>query len=201
MMNSVPRKKGKPPKIDSIPNLKAEVVGKEAVYYLNMEKYPVTAVNGQTISPFRKNSKAVDASFETNGPIAKISFSVPLGRHKKFNRAMYKIAFSSLAFFCGVDEALDSKYDHIRDYVLHGGKCSPVLFLRQEKEEYRHEVLLPCKSEHSDFHFVYMVIAGIGFIVDLSPDQAGLVQLKAMLEQNSEYEGWWGLIPPQKTVK
>jgi len=196
-MNGVPRKRGRTPRIDSIPNLRAETTGKEAVYYLNMENHPVTAVTGEIILPFKRNSKAVDASFEIDGEMGKVSFSIPVGQHKKFNRALHKIAFSSMAFFLGADEALDSKYDHIRNYVLHGGTCRPVLCLIQGKEEYRHEVFPPYKSIQGEFYFVHMIIAGIGFVVDLCPGLESFVRMKALLEQDRDFDGWWSRIPPE----
>lgn len=86
--NEIPRKKGKPPKVDSFPGLRAELVNGEKTFYLNMEKYPVNPHEGLTVPPRKANERHLEANIEKIGEMAKINFSFQVGKHKKFNRAL-----------------------------------------------------------------------------------------------------------------
>ena len=46
------------------------------------------------------------------------SFSIEFGKNNKVVRALYKIGFSTLAYYLGRNKVLKEKYDVIRKYVL-----------------------------------------------------------------------------------
>jgi len=198
--NGIPRKRGKTPKIDSFPGLRAEVIDGEKTFYLNMEKYPVAPHAGLKVPPRNANVMALDGSMQQIGDTAKIEFSFQIGKHKKFNRALHKVAFTSTAYFLGVSAIEGQEYDHIREYVLHGGKSRPVIMLRPEQHEYHHEIFPPLKSEVTGLYIVRMVLCGLTFIVDLSPNLAALFELESSLKRDSQYNGWWSMIPPNRAT-
>lgn len=198
--NGIPRKKGKPPKIDSFPGLRGEMVNGEKTFYLNMEKYAVVPHIGLQVPPRNANVRALEGSIEQIGDMAKIEFSFQIGKHKKFNRALHKVAFTSAAYFLGVPPVSGNEYDHIRQYVLHGGEPRPVIMLRPEQHKYRHEVFAPLESETTGYYLVRMVLCGLTFLVDLSPDMEALFEVKSTLEHDQQYKGWWSMIPPNRAT-
>jgi len=192
------RKKGKPPKVDSFPGFRAEVVDGEPTYYLNMEKYEVVTDSGVMVPPRKSNERGLNGSIQKIGDMAKLTFSFKLGKHKKFNRALHKVAFASAAFFVGAQQVIGPEYDHIREYVCHGGEPRPVIILRHDKYEFRNEVFSPYVSDLTGFYLVTFILCGLEIIVDLSTDLKGLNDVTNKLQKNHEYDGWWSIMPPMK---
>lgn len=199
--NDIPRKKGKAPKIDSFPGLRAEMANGEKSFYLNLEKHPVSPRDGFTVPPRNANDRALEGSIQQVGDMAKVEFSFQIGKHKKFNRALYKVAFTSIAYFLGTSSIEGKEYDHIREYVLHGGAPRPVIMFRPDQHKYRHEVLPPLKSEVTGFYLVRMMLCGLTFIIDLAPNLDAISELKSTLERDQQYNGWWSMVPPIRASK
>jgi len=192
----VPRKRGRSPKIDSFPGLRAEVIDGEPTFFLNMEKHQIVTHTGLTVPPRKSNERSLDASFQKIGDLAKIDVSFHVGKHKKFNRALHKIAFTSVVFFLGAQKVVGTEYDHIREYVCHGGKVRPVIALFRDQHKYEHEISPPYVSDETGYYVMRMLIGGIEFIVDLSPNMEALNSLHFALQNDGQFDGWWSIIPP-----
>src|SRR3546814_19430255 len=81
-----------------------------------MERYPVTAHDGSTLSAFGKSTRNIRASSSINGATATITFEAEIGRNPNFSRGITKIALSALAYFHGVSNVLSDDFDPVRKY-------------------------------------------------------------------------------------
>ena len=92
----IPRKKGKPAGITGRGNAYGFKSSNRPEILFNMDSTPIVASDGSRVAPYRGSSRNIKASFKAGKPYARISFQVPFGHTKKFQRGIYKIALSAL---------------------------------------------------------------------------------------------------------
>lgn len=127
----VPRKKGKPAGITNRGNVYGSRGRNGPEIFFNMDPANTVANDGAHVAAYRGSERNVKATFEREEPYARISFGVTLGKSKKFQRGIYKIALSALAYFVGPNELFKAKYDHLRQYVRKGSGTRHFMLLAE----------------------------------------------------------------------
>ena len=87
---NIPRKGGRPPAILSRGNVVATKGPAGSEMSFNMERYPVRAHDGSVLGARGKSRRNVNATFERDGPFARISFEIEFGQGPKFVRGLTK---------------------------------------------------------------------------------------------------------------
>jgi HNH endonuclease len=188
-MSGVPRKKGRSPEIRNRGNVIATKGAAGTEISFNMNPYPVTGHDGTKLGGFRKSERNIQASFATNGPYAKISFSRSLGKNPKFVRGITKIALSSLAYFLGENVANLADFDPVRAFVRKGIGHRPVLIRPSGTAAYSNQVWPPFQSKAGEYAVTFR-LAVMEFGVDLSPEFTAFDRFKAMAQQIHGDSGW-----------
>jgi hypothetical protein len=192
-MNGVPRKKGRPSEIRSRGNL----IGTQGLngneISINMEHFPVVAHDGTKLGGFGKSDRNIQASFESEGDVVKISFSTSIGSKPKFLRGIVKIAFSSLAYFRGGELALSEDFDSVREFVREGKGSRPVLIKPISKGDYLNQSWPPFKSETDEYAVTFRLTC-LEFCVDLSPNVTIFPMIKEKAFEMYGESGW-GYLP------
>lgn len=182
-MVGVPRKKNKPPSINSFGNLKGHVKNSEKAFFINMDKQnPFIFPGGEKVAPFRGRQRDINASIETVNNKASVSFDFEIGKSRKFNRGIVKIAFSILAKAFGSKECSKDKYDQIRQFVENGKDEVPILLMKSKTEEYMTQSWNPYKSESGDY-VVCFRISQIDFMVDFALGFSGFIAVRKKMKE------------------
>jgi hypothetical protein len=189
----VPRKRNRPPRIDSRGNMVGYQTNDGPVFAINMERHPVTTPEGVRVAAFGKSSRNIRANIEKAGDKAQISYEVSIGLSPLFARSLHKIALSSTVYFLGREIALDPSLDYVRNYVRNGVGERRIIALTTNDPEYRNMVWAPYR--HNNDLTVTLRLAMLEFVVDLSPDQSVLPMLTEKLQQTHGEKGW-SLLPP-----
>jgi hypothetical protein len=169
-MVGVTRKKGRPPEIRRRGNVIGTTGPNGKELSINMEHYAVEAHDGSRLGALGKSSRNIHASFERDGQLAKMSFSVPIGQSAKFVRGIVKIAFSSLAYFLGADMALAEDFDPVRLFVKKGGGERAIILMPSSDGGYSNRAWPPYQTETGEYAVTFR-LATVEFYVDLSPSQ------------------------------
>jgi hypothetical protein len=188
-MAGVPRKKGRPPEIRNRGNVIATTKPSGNEMSINMERHSVEAHDGSTLGAFGKSDRNINASFERQGHLASTSFSVPIGRNPKFVRGIVKIAFSSVAYFLGVETALGKDFDSVRLFVRDGKGERFVLLKSSSDTAYRNRIWPPYQSEGGEYAVTFR-LAAVEFCVDLSPKLTLFPLLKKQATDRFGKSGW-----------
>jgi hypothetical protein len=170
-MADVRRKKGKSPAIFNRGNLVGKYTEKGKTIFINMENCPVKSLDGSSIGGYGKSKRNIKAKLKIEKPFAEISFDVTFGANQKFVRGIYKVAFSSFAYFLGREIALREEYDPIREYVMHGKGKRKILILKCSDESYRNQVWAPYSAEN-EAYVIVLRLAFVEIVVDLTPNQS-----------------------------
>ena len=189
----VPRKRNRPPRIDSRGNMVGYQTTDGPVFVINMECHPVTTPEGVRVAAFGKSSRNIRANIEKAGDKVQISYETPIGSSPLFSRGIHKIALNATAHFLGHDAALDPQLDPVREFVRHGTDNRHILALVTHDSEYRNTAWAPYR--HKDGLSVAVRLAMVEFVVDLSPAQSALPLLIAELERTQGKNGF-SLLPP-----
>lgn len=189
-MAGIPRKKGRPAGISS----RGNVYGFKGVngpeMFFNMNSMPTVASDGAHVGAYRGSERNIKASYKEDGPYARISFKATFGQNKKFQRGIYKIALSALAYFIGASELYKSKYDHLRQYVRKGGGTRHfILVAEADPKSYSHKFTPPFVSATGDYAIEFR-LACIRFIVDLSESESYLSQIAEVAKRDVGESGW-----------
>lgn len=145
-MNSIPRKRGRPPEIRSRGNVIGTHDKSGPALFFNMESHPVQTHLGERLGAYRGSERNMRASLERTGNIAKISFETEFGRNPKFARGLLKIAFSSLAWHLGAQALANESFNPIRRFVTKGYGFRPVILCIDSDNGYRNQVWRPYVS-------------------------------------------------------
>lgn len=188
-MNNVPRKKGRPPKVQNRGNMIATKSPGGNEISINMESYPVTAHDGSRLGPFRNSTRNIQASLKSDGPVVNTSYSTSIGQNPKFVRGIVKIALSSLAYFLGGETALSDEFDPARTFVRTGKGNRPILLMESTSTNYRNYASPPFQSETGEY-VVGFRLAVIDFIIDLSPNIAHFPVIKSKMVELYGDAGW-----------
>lgn len=189
----VRRKRNRPPEIKSRGNLVGEYGPEGKFLVLNMESYPVKGPKGSLIAPYRGGDRNVKGTIQRVGDVYKLSFSVPIGKNKKFRRGIVKIGFSSFAYFLGLQLALSRDFDPIRQFVKTGKGERPILLMPSGDTNYLNRVWPPYQNDMGQYAITFR-IAFVEFLVDLSPQASLFPELKAKAEHMYGKDGW-GYLP------
>ena len=190
----IPRKKGRPPGITSRGNVYGFKGANGPEIFFNMAPMPIAATDGSRVAAYRGSERNIKASFEREGPYARISFRVTFGQAKKFQRGIYKIALSALAYFIGVNELYKPKYDRLRQYVRKGSGTRHFMVLAEaDPDNYFHKFVHPFVSPTGDYALEFR-LACVRFIVDLSESESHLSRI-AETAQREVGESGWTIVP------
>ena len=187
--SDVPRKRGRLPEIRSRGNVVGTSGPGGKTFTFNMERFPVKAHDGTSLGAFGKSERNIQAAFERDGDLDKVSFSVPIGQGRKFIRGIVKIAFSSFAYFLGADNALAEDFDPIRRFVRRGKGSRSILLIPSQDTSYRNEAKPPFQSENGTYAVTFR-LAAVEFCVDLSPDMTLFPMFKKKAVELYGNSGW-----------
>ncbi len=185
----IPRKKGKPGKIASRGNVYGFRSANGPEIFFNMDPIPTVASDGTHVAGYRGFERDVKATFEKEGPYARISFQVTFGKTKKFQRGIFKIALSSLAHFVGPSELYKPKYDRLRQYVCKGSGTRHFMLLAEDDSNYYHKFVPPFVTPDGDYVLEFR-LACVRFIVDLSESESHLPRIIEEAKRLVGENGW-----------
>lgn len=188
-MAGIPRKRGRPPVIQSRGNVIGTSGPSGAEISINMERYPVKAHDGATLGAFGKSDRNIQASFEHDGQFAKTSFSVSIGQNPKFVRGIVKIAFSSLVYFLGGETAHSEVFDPVREFVREGTGDRRILITLSTAGGYCNQAWPPYRSETGEYAVTFRLTA-VEFLVDLSPKSTLFPMLRDKANELYGESGW-----------
>jgi hypothetical protein len=185
----VPRKKGRPPLINSRGNVLGSIEPTGPTLTFNMERHSVTAHDGSTVAPFRGSRRNIRAQLSQKGNVGAVSFDVRFGDNAKFIRGLVKIAYSSLAYFLGADVARQPTFASVRDFVLSGRGDRHVLLSEARDKEYRLSAWAPYQHESGGYASGFR-IAQIDFLVDLTETESILPAVEGKMRETYGDAGW-----------
>lgn len=194
-MADVPRKKGRRPMVSNRGNAVAKHTDEGPIFLINMENHQVQGAHNTHLNKFGSSKRNIRADFKVDGKSATVKFTTTLGESPKFVRGIYKIAFSSLAYFIGAEEALNPKYNAVRDFVRKGKGDRKIILIASEDKNYRHEVWPPYKSEETDEYAIAFRLGVVEFAVDLTPDMSLFPSLLSRLADSNIQN--WSYLPLQ----
>jgi len=123
------------------------------------------------------------------GQETQISFKQEFGLDPKFRRAIYKVAFGTLAYHLGAAEALREAYDPVRAFVRKGEGDFDVVMMGGGGCDGSHYFCPPLVPEGCALPVVDLGVFGVTFGVDLDPEQHGLALMVARLTER-EVQNW-----------
>lgn len=191
----VPRKKGRPPIINSRGNVLGSIEPTGPTLTFNMEKHSVSAHDGSALAPFRASRRNIRARFARQRDIGAVSFDVSFGDSTKFVRGLTKIAYSSLAYFLGAHVARQPMFAAVRDFVLNGRGTRHVMLSATGDNEYRLTAWAPYAHESGGYAIGFR-IAQMDFLVDLTEQEFILPMLETKMRKHHG-EGGWTVLPPR----
>jgi hypothetical protein len=175
----VPRKRGRPPQIDSRGNFTARVNGRRP----EIKFIP---------KPRRRSRRNVSTDVTFQEQIGEITVGARMGEDPRFVRAILKIALSAVAYF-NPRGAADSRFDEVRDFVTMGKGTRRIVWWAATDKEYRHYVHHPFLVD-SDLVWIFMRLGPMEFAVDLSEGMQLLERLVA--EVDKARGGRYTVLPP-----
>ena len=188
-ISGVSQKKGRPSEIRSRGNMIGTKGPLGNEISINMGRYPILTHDGTRLGAFGRSDRNIQAIFERDGKIGKVSFSTTFGQKPKFVRGIVKIALSSLAYFLGAEIALSADFDPVRSFVLEGKGNRPILLLASTDTAYRNQAWPPYRSE-TGYYAVTFRLAALEFCVDLSPEVTLFPMLKNKSFEMYGDSGW-----------
>lgn len=179
VMQGVRRKKGRRPTIASWAALTGThtTVGPEI--HLNAGPGVVEAM-GKKLHPANKSNGISDVWMKRDGDKLAIGFSQVFGDDTRFLPALFKIGLNLVAYFFGPQVAADKAYDHIRRFVFRQ-EGVPALTVAMEMPEGSQKGTGNPKmftKEGRDYPMFQIEILGVFFLLDMSPDQSMLRDLR-----------------------
>jgi hypothetical protein len=188
LLHGVPRKGGRPAVVLNRGNVYGWQSQTGPQLHFNLESHPVESVDGRRIAAYRGKPRDIRAAFSKEGPKGRLQFDVAFGQSKKFVPGIVKTAFNCLAFLLGADEARQSGFRDIRDFVLRGIGNRSVLVSFSNDEDFKLEAHPPFKASHG--YCIELRIGSAKFVVDLSNGEALLPVIKAKALEQYGNNGW-----------
>lgn len=185
----VPRKRGRKPIVRSRGNFIADY-DKDGHKFmaLNMTRDSIDGPDGSKIAGFKNSDRNITGSLRPQGPEQKTSFSIQIGKAKKFRRGIVKIAYSSIAYFLGGGSVTAPEFDGIRKFVVSGYGDRPLLLSANTDPEFRHHVWPPYVRD--GYYAVTFRLGPIEYVVDLSPDVRFFEELREKKKELSPSDEW-----------
>jgi hypothetical protein len=175
--SGVPRRRGKPPQILNRGNLIATVEPSGPTVSINMDPGPSPSHMKQQLGPYGGSQRNVKAKIFISGEIASISGQVPFGQGKNFVRGLLKIAFSCFTYHLGPELATNNRFDPVREFVMHGKGARRVLVAKGDDSQFLLASYPPWIGRDGNY-CVEFRIATLHFLVDLSPEESQLLDLR-----------------------
>ena len=177
VMYGVPRKKGRPPTIDSWRAISSKHRPDGPHIFINGGPGVVDA-EGKNLYPAAKSNGVADLWVKPDE--GKLGFSMDFGNDPRFLPALYKIGLNLVAKNYGPAAAASAAYDHIRAFVA-GDKSAPSLTAVLATEVIPRAVTQasgPIMKLGRSYPMFQFTILGITLIIDLAPDQPGLSDMR-----------------------
>lgn len=181
----VRRKKGRRPTIDSWRSITSKHHADGPHIFLNGGPGIVEA-EGKRLYPGAKSNRIYDVWMEREAN--RMGFTQEFGNDPRFVPALYKIGLNLIAKHYGAVAAADSRYDHIRAFVLgrpdarelrvameSGGGSGPITSASN-----------PIVRGGCEFPLFSVTILGVAFLLDMSPKQLGLRDLQGAATLRNE---------------
>lgn len=183
-LHGVHGKKGKPSEIRS----RGNVVATPGYMTFNMNRNSIVAHDGTVAGGFGKSKRNIPAKLERSGDEATVSFSMDVGRGKKFRRGIYKIGFSLAAYYLGSEAVKGVEFDSIREFVVSGIGNRGIMLKDSWDGNYCHTACPPWQKEGNlaiEFRLGVMAI-----LVDLSPDESLAPTFRSKALEILGSKGW-----------
>lgn len=186
----IPRKKRRPPRITNRGNVHGFISANGPEILFNLDPMPIVATDGQRVGAYRGSDRNIKVSYKREGSYAGISFRVAFGQTKKFQRGIYKIALSTLAYYLGANELCKSKYDELRQYVRKGSGTRHFMVLAElDSNNYSHTFVPPFVSPAGDYALEFR-LACSRLIIDLSESESYLSSIAEVAKREIGENGW-----------
>jgi hypothetical protein len=192
-LGNVPRKRGKPPSLDSWSSILGRYTKSGPELHINGGPGPAEAF-GRTLKPAQATKDLENLSFQAAGGLATVKFSQRFGDDPKFVRALYKVAFGLAVYWLGPAIASMPEMAAVKKFVRKGrGGFSAVLVGASSSQD--HYFQPPYRGEDSSYLAVGMRIFGIDFVVDFDPQQRLTAKMKDLLTVQGHQN--WTILPPR----
>lgn len=187
----VPGKKQKPPRMTGRTNLRASVTRRGHVdLHLNLEQHAVQTDAFGAIPPASGSHRDVAGSFERIGALARTQMNFTIGGHPDFSRAIHKVAFEWLVRLTSWEQALESRFNPVREYVVRGLGQREVLVLVPQDWRYYHEFPNHIWHDEEGSPCVDFILCGLPFLVTLGSDQRAIERIKQEVFRQYGASGW-----------
>ena len=177
VMYGVPRKKGRPPTIDSWRAISSKQRPDGPHIFINGGPGVIDA-EGKNLYPAAKSNGVTDLWVKPDE--GKLGFSMDFGNDPRFLPALYKIGLNLIAKNYGPAAAAGPAYDHIRSFVA-GDKEAPSLTAVLTTEVMPLAVTQasgPIVKAGRSYPMFQITILGVTLIIDLAADQPGLLDMR-----------------------
>jgi len=190
----VKRKKGKSPIISNRGNVVGRITSTGPEIHVNMENHNVISPDGIKIAPFRGTNRNIKIFVKQDNDNLEISLEFEIFTNRpKFVRGIYKIGFSSLAYFLGTEVAIRDEFDSIREFVLHGKGDRKILIQACTDTLYKNEVNQPLIRNENEY-CVRLRLMCFEFLIDLSPNHS-LFPIWVQLSRKLYGDDGWKCLP------
>jgi hypothetical protein len=183
-------KKGRGPFVNGRKNIYAAPHEGELTLFVNAGPGDVTLPNGRILKAPDGSAQSVVATETITGDRVRVRIRATLLQDPRLPRALHKVALETVAFFHGVEAALDHSLDTVRDYVLTGsGNPRRILAVHCLEQEYRNQLWPPYRFNVDTVSVIRLV--AFEFNVDLTPAQArlsSLIEAMAVLGANRKWQ-------------
>lgn len=189
----VPRKKGRRPTIDSWRSISSKHRADGPQISLNAGP-GIVEESGKRLHPAAKSNGIYDVWMEREA--GRMGFTQEFGNDPRFVPALYKIGLNLVAKHYGAAAAADTRYDHIRAFVLSQPDAPE---LRAAMDSVATAGPVTCASNPivkggRDFPMFSVTILGLTFLLDMSPEQLGIRDLQGAATLRDET---FCLLPPK----
>ncbi len=187
VMYGVPRKKGKPPMINSWQAIRGKQRAEGPHIHINGGP-GVVDVDGVPLQPASKRNGVSDVWVKPE--TGQLGFSHQFGNDPLFLPALYKIGLNLVAKLSGVGEAASAKYDHIRAFVRSEQGAVPMTAAMDRDTIFGSVTEASVvKKPGRDYPMFRVTILGVTFLLDVAPTQPALRDLQgvAMLQGEPLY--------------
>ena len=194
-IHGIRRKGGRPPVINNWGAIRGHYGATGPEIFINAGPRTVEALgkNLHAASPRNGIHAVMNDGPHIVGQKSQIRFNQEFGREPKFRRAIYKVAFGSLAFHLGAAEALRDVYDPVRAFVRKGRGDFDVLMMSGGEMDASHYFCRPIVPEGCTMPILDIAIFGVSFGLDLDPEQKGLTLMRFRLTERDVQD--WMILP------
>ncbi len=117
---------------------------------------------------------------------------VPFGQGENFVRGLLKMAFSCFTYHLGPEVAASNTFDLVREFVMHGKGARHVLVATRDDSQCFLASYPPWVGRDGNY-CVEFRIATLHFLVDLSPEENQLLELRLKAEDSFGTDGFFVL--------